>query len=203
MIAIDEAVLEDIAPTEGGNRASQQASIIGALGRILAATLDNFEINTGLRAAHFLGQVCHESDGFCTTVEYASGQAYEGRADLGNTQPGDGPRYKGRGLIQLTGRSNYQTYGAKLGIDLMNKPELAAEPKIALIIACQFWKQRDLNSPADKDDIITITKRINGGLNGLEQRRAYVAKAKAALSRPSAAEMALQAAPMPAPAPVS
>ena len=203
MIAIDEAVLEDIAPTEGGNRASQQASIIGALGRILAATLDNFEINTGLRAAHFLGQVCHESDGFCTTVEYASGQAYEGRADLGNTQPGDGPRYKGRGLIQLTGRSNYQTYGAKLDIDLINKPELAAEPKIALIIACQFWKQRDLNSPADKDDIITITKRINGGLNGLEQRRAYVAKAKAALSRPSAAEMALQAAPMPAPAPVS
>ena len=203
MIAIDEAVLEDIAPTEGGNRASQQASIIGALGGILASTLDNFEINTGLRAAHFLGQVCRESDGFCTTVEYASGQAYESRADLGNTQPGDGPRYKGRGLIQLTGRSNYQTYGAKLDIDLINKPELAAEPKIALIIACQFWKQRDLNSPADKDDIITITKRINGGLNGLEQRRAYVAKAKAALSRPSAAEMALQAAPMPAPAPVS
>ena len=82
-----------------------------------------------------------EFDGFCTTVEYASGDAYNGRTDLGNTQPGDGPRFKGRGLIQLTGRSNYQQYGELLKLDLVQDPELAADPVISLRIACTFWQQ--------------------------------------------------------------
>ncbi len=114
-------------------------------------------------------------------MEYASGDAYNGRADLGNTQPGDGPRFKGRGLIQLTGRSNYRQYGELLKLDLVGDPKLAADPVISLRIACTFWQQHDLNPLADADDIITITRRINGGLNGLNSRRAYLRAAKLAL----------------------
>ncbi len=123
------------------------------------------------------------SAGFRTTEEFASGEAYEGRKDLGNTHEGDGPRYKGRGLLQLTGRTNYQDYGKALNLDLEGNPALAAVPAISLRIACEYWKRRNINAACDQDDLLTVTKLVNGGLNGLEDRRVYTAKAKTALAR--------------------
>lgn len=183
MIPVDRDVLLAIAPRVSGNKAVAQANIIASIGDTLGNVLDGYAINTRFRIAHFLAQVAHESDGFCTTQEYASGAAYEGRRDLGNTQPGDGRRFKGRGLIQLTGRANYRTLGGKLGMDLENNPEAAAEPKLSLRIACEYWKARKINQPADNDDLIGVTKLVNGGTNGLDARREYLVKAKAALAR--------------------
>lgn len=140
--------------------------------------LAQYGVTTPSRLAHFLAQIAHESAGFKTTEEYASGAAYEGRKDLGNTKPGDGKRYKGRGLIQLTGRANYRTYGKRLGIDLEGNPYQAARPDLSLIVALEYWKDKGLNAYADRDDIVAITKRINGGTNGLKDRKAYLAKAK-------------------------
>jgi putative chitinase len=171
--------LRSIAPRFSGGSGAQQTAIIDALGPILNAILTQYAIDIDIRAAHFLAQVGHESAGFRTTEEFASGSAYEGRTDLGNTQTGDGPRYKGRGLIQLTGRANYAEYGEALGYDLVGSPAIASEPVVSLKIACEYWKRHDLNRFADQDDIETITRRINGGLNGLEDRKAYLAKAKA------------------------
>ena len=187
MIDIDHAVLQATAPHVGGKKGQKQAAIIAAVGEVLAATFDKYSINTRLRIAHALAQLCHESDGFCTTVEYATGDAYEGRKDLGNTERGDGRRYKGRGLIQLTGRANYKKYGNALDIDLINDPQKAAEPATSLLVACEYWNGRKLSDFADNDDLVTITRRINGGLNGLESRRAYLVKAKQALVRLEAA----------------
>jgi len=131
-----------------------------------------------LRLAHFLAQLVHESGSFRYMEEIASGAAYEGRADLGNTQPGDGKRYKGRGPIQITGRANYRTFGRAIGIDIENHPEIAAIPSIGLHLACEYWKVKGLNAFADADDVTTITKRINGGLNGFADRKAHLAKIK-------------------------
>lgn len=138
-------------------------------------------METPLRLAHFLAQLGHESDGYNAMEEYASGSAYEGRKDLGNTQPGDGKRFKGRGPIQLTGRANYRTVGCKIGIALEAHPEIAALPSIGMLTACTYWSDKRLNVWADADDIETITKRINGGLNGLADRKARLVKAKALL----------------------
>lgn len=110
--------------------------------------------------------------------EIASGQAYEGRADLGNTQAGDGKRYKGRGPIQLTGRANYRTYGRALGFDFEQRPEMVSYPSVGLLVACKFWEQNKLNHLADADDVTAITRRINGGQNGLADRKAYLQKIK-------------------------
>ena len=186
MIMIDIETLEAIAPRVSGPKGLRQARIIAAVGPVLHDTLERYQIDTPLRIAHFLAQAFHEADGLCTTEEYASGAAYEGRRDLGNTQPGDGVRFKGRGLFQLTGRANYTSFGPKIGIaDLVDQPQRAAEPVNSLLIACEYWteKRGGLNRFADQDDIVTITKAINGGLNGLDDRRAYLGKAKAALAR--------------------
>lgn len=134
------------------------------------------------RLAHFMAQLAHESGGFRYMEELASGQAYEGRDDLGNTEPGDGRRYKGRGPIQLTGRANYRTFGRAIGIDLERHPELAAIPSIGLHTALEYWRSRGLNDLADQDDIRAITKRINGGLNGFDDRKAHLARIKGWLS---------------------
>jgi putative chitinase len=136
---------------------------------------------TPLRLAHFLAQLGHESDGYKAMEEYASGAAYEGREDLGNVQGGDGRRFKGRGPIQLTGRANYRDYGRQLGIDLEAHPEIAALPSIGMLTACAYWDRKSLNALADRDEIEAITRRINGGLNGLEDRKARLAKAKGLL----------------------
>jgi putative chitinase len=181
MAKLDADILRSIAPRFSGESGAEQAAIISAIGPVLGAILAQYAIDADIRAAHFLAQACHESAGFRTTEEFASGSAYEGRTDLGNTETGDGPRYKGRGLIQLTGRANYAEYGEALGYDLVGNPAMASEPVVSLKIACEYWRRHDLNRFADQDDIETITRRINGGLNGLEDRKAYLAKAKSFL----------------------
>lgn len=120
-----------------------------------------------------MAQVMHESGGLQEMKELSSGKQYEGRSDLGNIKSGDGRRYKGRGFIGLTGRNNYKKYGDMLGIDLVNNPELASDPEIALAIAAAYWKDNGLNRLADKNDIKGITKKINGGYNGLKSRYNY------------------------------
>lgn len=132
-------------------------------------------MDSELRLAHFMAQVGHESGSFKYMEEIASGAAYEGRANLGNTQPGDGKLFKGRGPIQITGRNNYLFFGRLIGIDLIRHPELAANPSIGLHLACLFWDNRQLNAFADADDIDGITRRINGGTNGLADRKARLA----------------------------
>ncbi len=135
-------------------------------------------LDSALRLAHFMAQLAEESGGFKYMEEIASGQAYEGRADLGNTLPGDGVRYKGRGPIQITGRNNYRRYGQLLGIDFEDNPALPAIPSIGLLVACAFWDQHGLNAKADADDLIGITEAINGGLNGLADRKQRLGQAK-------------------------
>ena len=128
-------------------------------------------LDNSLRLIHFLAQLAHESGNFKYMEEIASGAAYEGRKDLGNVNKGDGVRYKGRGPIQLTGRANYRRYGRQLGIDFENNPEIVALPSVGLLVACKFWSDNDLNVVADRDDVTTITRRINGGLNGFDDRK--------------------------------
>ncbi|MBD2753799.1 glycoside hydrolase family 19 protein [Spirosoma validum] len=141
-----------------------------------------YGINTWLRLSHFLAQLLHESGGFRYTQEIASGKAYEGRKDLGNTQPGDGVKFKGRGLIQLTGRDNYTAFGRKFKIDCVNHPELIEEPKWALASALDYWNTRKLNAIADQDDVNAVTRKVNGGTNGLLHRRELLVKCKTALT---------------------
>ena len=131
-----------------------------------------------LRLIHFLAQLAHESGNFHYMEEIASGAAYEGRKDLGNVMTGDGKRFKGRGPIQLTGRANYRRYGQQLGIDFENNPEIVAIPSVGLLVACKFWFDNGLNALADQDDLRAITRRINGGYNGFEDRKAHLAKLK-------------------------
>jgi len=193
MLTLNAAHLWSIAPRASGAPARAQYRIIEGVGPILARTLARHDISTPLRAAHLLGQLAHESAGFSTTEEFASGAAYEGRADLGNDHAGDGVRYKGRGLIQLTGRANYRRFGRIVGVDLEANPALAAEPRLSLTIACAYWQAHGLNAPADADDLVAITRAINGGLNGIAERRAALARAKAALAgqQPAAARPVL------------
>lgn len=131
-----------------------------------------------LRLAHFMAQLVHESGSFRYMEEIASGAAYEGREDLGNIVAGDGKRYKGRGPIQLTGRANYRDFGRRIGIDLERHPEIAAVPSIGLHLALEYWRNRNLNTWADRDDVLAITRKINGGTNGLADRKAHLAKIK-------------------------
>ena len=135
--------------------------------------MPHYGINNPYREAAFLAQVAHESGRFYYTEEIASGKAYENRKDLGNTLPGDGPRYKGRGLIQLTGRANYQAFSIHSGMDFVSHPELLATPQYAVMSACWYWQEHGLNELADWEDFEKITKKINGGYNGLEQRTEF------------------------------
>jgi putative chitinase len=106
---------------------------------------------------------------------------YEGRADLGNTQPGDGYRFRGRGPIQITGRANYKKYGDLLGVDLVGNPDLAAKSEYAFRIAALYWDTHNCNELADVGDFQAITRAINGGYKGLADRRKYYERAKKAL----------------------
>ena len=161
----------------------------------------------GLRVAHFMAQVLHESGGLCIieenlnytakrmmqiwpkrfpTIEIAkpyeknpqalANKVYGGR--MGNTGPDDGWLYIGRGLLQITGRESYDRYGSRLGCNLVGEPSLASDPQWSLKIAAEEWTDKNCNTFADQDDITTITKRINGGLIGFEERQKWLAKTK-------------------------
>lgn len=136
----------------------------------LTAAMAEFGISSAQQQAAFLAQVAHESGSLRYTRELSDGLGYEGRADLGNNQPGDGPRYKGRGLLQITGRANYAHCGADLGLDLLGHPEILELPVGASRSAAWFWKAHGLNRYADADTFGSLTKAINGGYNGLDER---------------------------------
>lgn len=114
--------------------------------------------------------------------EKIANRVYANRMGNGDEASGDGWKYRGRGLIQLTGKCNYDACGKAIGLDLINNPDLLTESAEASVLAaCWFWNKNNLNQFADKDDIVTITKRINGGTNGLEDRKSNLAKAKCEL----------------------
>jgi len=138
-------------------------------------------INTCLRKSAWLAQLGHESASLVYMEEIASGAAYEGRRDLGNTQPGDGKRFKGRGPIQLTGRANYAAAGKALGLNLIANPTSVATYPVGFRTSAWFWTSRGLNALADRRDFASITLRINGGTNGAADRNQRYAKCKAVL----------------------
>ncbi|MEJ2795677.1 hypothetical protein WAE56_19925 [Iodobacter sp. LRB] len=159
-----------------------------------------YEMDSAQEYAHFLAQACVESDHFKTLQEYASGAAYEGRADLGNCKAGDGVKYKGRGIFQTTGRANYLQLGIKKGRrDLfINHPEMLEQAEYAVWSACEYWAGRHLNDAANHDDQDVLKKKyhgkvldlspvefisisINGGYTGMAQRKAYYLKARQVL----------------------
>jgi len=135
--------------------------------------MTQYEIDSKGRISAFIAQVLHESGGFRYTSEIASGKAYENRKDLGNAKAGDGVRFKGRGLIQITGRSNYAKISVSTGIDFLNHPELLETIENATMSACWWWNSRGLNKYADLGKFNDITKIINGGYNGMEERQKY------------------------------
>lgn len=146
----------------------------------LVEAMASRDIDTPLRRAHFIAQIGHESGELRFREEIASGAAYEGRKDLGNTETGDGRRFKGRGLIQLTGRANYAEYGRDIGreSELLATPHIIAEDAALCVdVAAWFWQKRKLNLYADADDLFGVTRRINGGLNGLDDRRRLLRRA--------------------------
>ncbi len=151
------------------------------LGNKYKSLLAKYGITTPLRLAHFFSQIAHESGGFKYLAELGGKSyfdKYEGRKDLGNTQKGDGYKFKGRGYIQVTGRANYSEISKDLKIDFINNPELLEQEVNAMISALWFWNKRKLNQFADLDDIKTITKKINGGYNGLKERQEYLTQYK-------------------------
>lgn len=176
-------------------------SVVDPMIQYLNKYMPDYGVNTYLRICHFLAQAAHESDSFKTLEEYASGAAYEGRKDLGNVKPGDGKKYKGRGIFQLTGRANYRVMSDKLNRPLEDNPDLAKTPEISVLTALEYWKSRGLNKFADADDVKTITKRINGGYNGFEDRKAYLARAKTVIPKDITADVPVVPAPAPVPPP--
>jgi len=166
----------------------------------LNGAMAEFAIDTTRRQTYFLPQVAHESGDLRYVLELASGEAYEGNVHLGNVHTGDGPRFKGRGLIQITGRKNYQLCGAALGLDLLDHPELLEKPVNACRSAAWFWiegaglnlshrarehgvkENCNLNDLADAGDFEGITLAINGGLNGQPDRLAHLERAQGVLA---------------------
>jgi putative chitinase len=157
------------------------ASRVAEFFQPIVDVLNRYKINTPLRIAHFLAQIAHESGCLVYTEEFASGAAYEGRKDLGNTKPGDGKLFKGRGLIQLTGRANYRQYGLACHRDFEGTDapgQVGTDPDLSVDVAGWFWSSRNLNDQADADNVKEVTRLINGGANGLADRMAYLERAK-------------------------
>lgn len=173
-LAVTEERLRQLVP-------SGKPAIMAPIAESFDRLAPRYDVTTRLRICHFLAQAAHESDGFRTLTEYggpAYFKRYDGRRDLGNTQAGDGARFHGRGIFQLTGRVNYRRYGALIGLDLEADPECAKEPAISLAVAFAYWRDRHCNAAADADDIAAVTKLINGGRNGLAERTRLLALAK-------------------------
>lgn len=151
---------------------------------LMEGVLESYEINTVNRKAMFLAQCLHESGGFKFLKEIWGPTAwqikYEGHKGLGNTQPGDGKKFMGRGLIQLTGRANYQAFSDWIKMpDVMNHPEQVEEKSMALLSAIWFWSKNNLNKFADSDNIEGCTKAVNGSkMLGLEERKQYYERGK-------------------------
>lgn len=148
---------------------------------LLNTAMVRYQIIGPKRVAAFIAQIGHESGQPKYVKEIwgpTSAQArYEGRKDLGNIVAGDGPKYRGRGLIQITGRANYIMCGEALALDLINHPELLEKPQHACMSAAWFWLTRGLNTLADAGQFDRITRRINGGQNGAADRQALYARA--------------------------
>ena len=153
---------------------------------VLNTAMSRFAIVTPQRITAFIAQVGHESGQLRYVREIwgptAQQAGYEGRADLGNTVKGDGSKYRGRGLIQITGRANYAACGEALGLDLINQPELLEQPQHAAMSAAWFWSTKGLNTLADKGEFVKITRRVNGGVNGLEDRQRLYVQAQKVLA---------------------
>ena len=164
-------------------RIAPKAKDADALAASITQWAPTFGITTPLRMAHFLAQCAHETMGFVLMTEMASGRQYEWNAKLGITHAGDGVKFKGRGLLQLTGRANYQAYANSpfCNGDLMSHPDWLAKLPGAVKSAMWYWMSRGLNALADQDNVFAITRKINGGTNGLEQRKIYLTIAKANL----------------------
>ena len=156
-------------------------SVAGVFVPVLNAAMVHYQIIGPKRVAAFIAQIGHESGQLKYVKEIwgptAAQVKYEGRKDLGNTVAGDGSKYRGRGLIQITGRANYMACGEALGLDLINQPELLEKPQHACMSAAWFWASRGLNTLADAGSFSKITSRINGGQNGAADRQALYAKA--------------------------
>jgi putative chitinase len=149
----------------------------------LLKVFDRYKINNFLRQSHFLAQIGHESAELRYCEEIATGRAYEFRKDLGNFEAGDGVKYKGRGLIQLTGKYNYSAYQKHLKLkndprDIIENPQIISrDTDLSVDVAGWFWEKNNLNEFADKDDLKSITQKINGGLNGFQDRKRLMKRA--------------------------
>ena len=187
-IPVDGTLLDDLTPPYRTNkeRGAAQKEVFEKVGPKLREILGMFEINTKYRIAHFLAQCAVETMDFTSLTEWDDGSAYEGKEDLGNKEKGDGPKFRGRGLIHLTGRWNYnyvndiihkKRYTDKFPeiskIDIVKNPEKVADISWCLIISAIFWDFKNINITADVNDVDKVTLLVNGGYNGLEERREY------------------------------
>ncbi|MDP9151424.1 MAG: hypothetical protein M3O36_15990 [Myxococcota bacterium] len=177
---------------EGGVSSEQLHAIMPSLSHdltvaylpLLNAAMLEAKITTPLRQAAFLAQLAHESGELRAFHEFHTGDQYEGRKDIGNTQPGDGRRFKGRGPIQVTGRATYRAAGSALGLPLEDQPELVATPEVGFRVAGWFWTAKHLDHLADARDFDGITHRVNGGFRGKASRDHYYGVAKRVLGVP-------------------
>ena len=180
-------MMKEIVPTFSGERAQRQAAILTGIVPSLERCMISSGFTETLVAAHVLAEVVHETAGMTTTEEYASGDAFEGRVDLGNTSPGDGRRFKGRGLIQIAGRANYSRLSQQLGLGtrLVDRPEELSDPEVAAQAACLYFQNfgKPFLNAARQDDVTTVRRMVNGGLNGLDDVRAELLRAKDVLTR--------------------
>lgn len=201
MIAITVDILKALAP---GSKKTNHKHLHG-LAWWMNHWFPKFDIDTRGEICHILAQLAHESDSFNAMEEYASGQAYEGRKDLGNVKPGDGIKFKGHGPLQVTGRKNHQLMGVKAGAPMkfIDNPKLLATPEWGVWSACIFWTEKgllDVSNMADTDrlpykrktdggyEIIHvspaeyISRRVNGGVNGLSERINFYERTKAIIT---------------------
>lgn len=190
-MVITSEILKQIAP---GSKKTK-FKLLPELAQWMNHWFPKFGIDTKLEQCHILAQLAHESDSFNTLEEYASGRAYEGRKDLGNVYLGDGVKFKGHGPLQVTGRLNHKRMGVVWGEPdkFIKNPKLLATPEYGIWSACVFWDERDLNTFANMLDssviavkklnrylspIEYITWRVNGGFNGLADRKKFYERAK-------------------------
>lgn len=198
MIAITVDILKALAP---GSKKTNHKHLHG-LAWWMNHWFPKFDIDTPQEIRHMLTQLAHESDSFNAMEEYASGQAYEGRKDLGNTKPGDGIKFKGHGPLQITGRKNHHLMGVRAGAPMkfIDNPSLLATPEWGVWSACIFWTDKGLLTISNMQDtdkipykrrisedhaeiimlspVEYISRRVNGGVNGLSERIKFYERAK-------------------------